>query len=90
MQAGKPKVAVPTTVHCDHLIQAKDGAATDLKNANFNMTEFKKTHGTKYNNTVDAAIILELQQSIWMDRRAELAGIAASNSVIELKKLDGS
>ncbi|MFT4642849.1 MAG: aconitate hydratase [Candidatus Azotimanducaceae bacterium] len=34
MQAGKSKVAVPTTVHCDHLIQAKDGAATDLKNAN--------------------------------------------------------
>lgn len=34
MQAGKSKVAVPTTVHCDHLIQAKDGAATDLKHAN--------------------------------------------------------
>ncbi|MDD7887042.1 aconitate hydratase [Flavivirga sp. 57AJ16] len=34
MQAGKPKVAVPTTVHCDHLIQAKEGAATDLKHAN--------------------------------------------------------
>jgi aconitate hydratase len=34
MQAGKSQVAVPTTVHCDHLIQAKDGAATDLKNAN--------------------------------------------------------
>ena len=34
MQAGKDKVAVPTTVHCDHLIQAKEGAATDLKNAN--------------------------------------------------------
>ncbi|MBO0331921.1 aconitate hydratase [[Muricauda] lutisoli] len=34
MQAGKDKVAVPTTVHCDHLIQAKDGAATDLKHAN--------------------------------------------------------
>ncbi len=34
MQAGKPKVAVPTTVHCDHLIQAKEGAAKDLKNAN--------------------------------------------------------
>ena len=26
MQAGKNKVAVPTTVHCDHLIQAKMGA----------------------------------------------------------------
>ncbi|MBD0833269.1 aconitate hydratase [Aestuariibaculum sediminum] len=34
MQAGKNKVAVPTTVHCDHLIQAKDGAAADLKHAN--------------------------------------------------------
>ena len=33
MQAGKSKVAVPTTVHCDHLIQAKSGAKTDLKNA---------------------------------------------------------
>lgn len=34
MQAGKDKVAVPTTVHCDHLIQAKTGAVADLKRAN--------------------------------------------------------
>jgi aconitate hydratase len=34
MQAGKKKVAVPTTVHCDHLIQAKQGAVADLKRAN--------------------------------------------------------
>jgi len=34
MQAGRPKVAVPSTVHCDHLIQAKSGAAEDLKIAN--------------------------------------------------------
>ncbi|MGY0392039.1 aconitate hydratase [Bizionia sp. KMM 8389] len=34
MQAGKPQVAVPTTVHCDHLIQAKQGAVPDLKRAN--------------------------------------------------------
>ena len=33
MQAGKKKVAVPTTVHCDHLIQAKIGADKDLQNA---------------------------------------------------------
>ena len=33
MQAGRDKVAVPSTVHCDHLIQAKDGATVDLKNA---------------------------------------------------------
>src|SRR4051812_47967709 len=30
MQSGRPKVAVPSTVHCDHLIMAKEGAATDL------------------------------------------------------------
>ena len=34
MQAGKNKVAVPTTVHCDHLILAQSGAKKDLKNAN--------------------------------------------------------
>ena len=34
MHAGKSKVAVPTTVHCDHLIQAKEGAEVDLKTAN--------------------------------------------------------
>lgn len=34
MHAGKSKVAVPTTVHCDHLIQAKQGASADLKRAN--------------------------------------------------------
>ena len=33
MQAGKNKVAVPTTVHCDHLIQAKIGAGPDLQEA---------------------------------------------------------
>src|SRR6187551_209884 len=30
MSAGKPKVAVPSTVHCDHLITAKKGAKDDL------------------------------------------------------------
>lgn len=34
MQAGRPKVAVPSTVHCDHLITAKSGAAEDLAFAN--------------------------------------------------------
>ncbi len=34
MSAGKPKVAVPSTVHCDHLITAKVGAADDLSFAN--------------------------------------------------------
>lgn len=33
MMAGKKKVAVPSTVHCDHLIQAKNGADEDLEAA---------------------------------------------------------
>ncbi len=33
MSAGKPQVAVPSTVHCDHLIQAKVGADQDLESA---------------------------------------------------------
>lgn len=33
MQAGKAKVAVPSTVHADHLIQAKIGADKDLQEA---------------------------------------------------------
>src|SRR5690606_21457512 len=33
MQAGRSKVAVPSTVHCDHLIQARDGAEQDLNRA---------------------------------------------------------
>src|SRR5690625_5053303 len=39
MQAGKDKVAVPTTVHCDHLIQAKEGAEPDLMQANLTSNE---------------------------------------------------
>jgi aconitate hydratase len=34
MQSGRPKVAVPSTVHCDHLITAKNGAEEDLAFAN--------------------------------------------------------
>ncbi len=51
MQAGKPKVAVPTTVHCDHLIQAKSGAAADLKSANSSSAEvfdFLESVSNKY------------------------------------------
>ncbi|MEK9603601.1 MAG: aconitate hydratase [Flavobacteriaceae bacterium] len=51
MQAGKSKVAVPTTVHCDHLIQAKEGAALDLKSANNTSAEvfnFLESVSNKY------------------------------------------
>lgn len=34
ISAGMPKVAVPSTVHCDHLIQAQVGSAKDLARAN--------------------------------------------------------
>ena len=34
MQAGRPTVAVPSSVHCDHLIMAKTNAKTDLEFAN--------------------------------------------------------
>ena len=33
MQAGRTKVAVPSTVHCDHLIMAKDNSKSDLDRA---------------------------------------------------------
>ncbi|MES2330318.1 MAG: aconitate hydratase [Bacteroidota bacterium] len=41
MQAGRPKVAVPSTVHCDHLITAKVEAKLDLQVAN---TESKEVY----------------------------------------------
>ncbi|MBS1949711.1 MAG: aconitate hydratase [Bacteroidetes bacterium] len=41
MSAGKAKVAVPSTVHCDHLIVAKTGASDDLIIAN---TESKEVY----------------------------------------------
>lgn len=34
MSAGRPRVAVPSTVHCDHLIVARNGANEDLQVAN--------------------------------------------------------
>ena len=51
MQAGKSKVAVPTTVHCDHLIQASLGATKDLQSALNNSNEvfnFLESVSNKY------------------------------------------
>ena len=51
MQAGKENVAVPTTVHCDHLIQAKQGAKKDLAHANETSNEvfdFLESVSNKY------------------------------------------
>jgi aconitate hydratase len=51
MHAGKNKVAVPTTVHCDHLIQAKVDAKTDLaraKTQSNEVFEFLSSVSNKY------------------------------------------
>ena len=51
MQAGKKKVAVPSTVHCDHLIQAKIGASADLQrsfNENNEVFNFLSSISNKY------------------------------------------
>ena len=51
MTVGLPEVAVPTTVHCDHLIQAKVGAIADLQVAedtNAEVYDFLRTVSAKY------------------------------------------
>jgi len=51
MQAGRKKVAVPSTVHCDHLIQAKYGAEKDLATAvdtNKEVYDFLASVSNKY------------------------------------------
>ena len=51
MTAGRDKVAVPSTVHCDHLIQAKVGAEADLKTAmdiNSEVYAFLESVSNKY------------------------------------------
>src|SRR5687767_6652701 len=48
---GRPTVAVPSTVHCDHLIQAKTGAVEDLATAldvNREVFDFLATISNKY------------------------------------------
>lgn len=51
MQAGRPKVAVPSTVHCDHLIEAKVASTIDLKVAvdkNKEVYDFLSSVSDKY------------------------------------------
>jgi aconitate hydratase len=51
MQAGRPKVAVPSTVHCDHLIVAKDSSSKDLERAvkvNQEVYDFLSSVSDKY------------------------------------------
>ena len=51
MQAGRNKVAVPSTVHCDHLIQAEVGATADLnkaKDKNKEVYDFLSSVSNKY------------------------------------------
>jgi len=51
MQSGRPRVAVPSTVHCDHLIRAESGAADDLGRAireNQEVYDFLRSVSKKY------------------------------------------
>ncbi|CAL7933086.1 unnamed protein product [Xylocopa violacea] len=51
ISSGLPKVAVPSTIHCDHLIEAQIGGDQDLKRAkdiNKEVYNFLKTAGAKY------------------------------------------
>src|SRR5256712_10469645 len=51
VQAGRKRVAVPTTVHCDHLIQARAGASSDLTAAlqeNREVFEFLRSASAKF------------------------------------------
>jgi aconitate hydratase len=51
MMAGKDRAAVPSTVHCDHLIQAKESARTDLaqaKDVNGEVYDFLESVSNKY------------------------------------------
>jgi len=51
MQAGKMRTAVPTSVHCDHLVLAKDGAQKDLAealSANAEVYDFLESVSQKY------------------------------------------
>ena len=51
MQAGKARVAVPSTVHCDHLIRAQTGASEDMRRAvteNNEVYEFLHSASKKY------------------------------------------
>ncbi|MDP6244954.1 MAG: aconitase family protein, partial [Myxococcota bacterium] len=51
MMAGREETAVPSTVHCDHLIRAEVGAEEDLANANSENAEiynFLQTVSQKY------------------------------------------
>ncbi len=51
MTADLPRVQVPTTIHCDHLILAKEGAAADLRAANdvnAEVYDFLRTASSRY------------------------------------------
>lgn len=51
MQANRPDVAVPSTVHCDHLVRAQSGAKEDTEraiNENKEVYEFLRSAAAKY------------------------------------------
>jgi len=79
MQAGKDKAAVPSTVHADHLIQARIGADKDLQeslNKNNEVFNFLSSVSNKYGigfwkpgAGIIHQVVLELCLSRWNDDR---------------------
>ena len=63
MSAGLPTVAVPTTVHCDHLIEAQKEGVADLKraiNTNKEVYDFLATCTAKYGSAFAVQCVLYL------------------------------
>ena len=79
MQAGRTKVAVPSTVHCDHLITAKVGSSEDLTKAeleNKEVYDFLSSVSDKYGIgfwKAGAGIIRKLCFSRWFNDRNRLS-----------------
>ena len=70
MQTGRDKVAIPTTIHCDHLIEARVESDPDLKDSideNNEVYEFLKTVAAKYGAgfwAPGAGIIHQVEQDL--------------------------
>jgi aconitate hydratase len=83
MSAGMPSVATPTTVHCDHLIEAQVGGEKDLsraKDINKEVYDFLSSACAKYNigfwrpgSGIIHQIILENCKLVWSLVRPFLA-----------------
>lgn len=63
MNAGKDQVAVPSTVHCDHLIQAYKGAKADIATARLTNEEGDTSYDTETIRIGGIAVIILIDQT---------------------------